>query len=138
MVLIITHLFLWMLPPLFDFPCWSILISFLSCIYWSDGIQTWKPWSVIWVVVLILSCRNLLYANQTFNLCIVGREVVTPIFYEDPPILPTTLLKFLSKPPPFPVASNLHPHCSFCCLVSLAEWVIAPVMWIYTCWALEP
>ena len=28
-------------------------------------------------------------------------------------------------PPPFPVMSNPHPHCSFCCLVSLAEWVIA-------------
>ena len=27
--------------------------------------------------------------------------------------------------PPFPVMSNPHPHCSFCCLVSLAEWVIA-------------
>ena len=27
-------------------------------------------------------------------------------------------------PPPFPVASNLNPHCSFCYLVSLTEWVV--------------
>ena len=40
------------------------------------------------------------------SLYIVGRGVLTPIFYED-------LL-----------TSNSHLHCSFCCHVSLAEWVI--------------
>ena len=42
---------------------------------------------------------------------IVGRGFLTLLQYEEPPILPTLFL----------VASNLHFHCSFCCLVSLAE-----------------
>ena len=61
--------------------------------------------------------------------------------------LPTTfkhswhpfLFQILSNPPPFPVAFNPHPHCSFCCLISLAERVISfdvlfylLILWIYT------
>ena len=58
------------------------------------------------------------------------------LFYEDPPILPNQypFFKLFPPPPPpappltththFPVISNLHPRCSFCCPVSLAEWVI--------------
>ena len=38
---------------------------------------------------------------------------------------------FVHPPPSFPVASNPHPHSSFCCLVSLAEWVIAPHLMCY-------
>ena len=63
------------------------------------------------------------------HLHIVGKGVLTPLFYEDPPILPTPLLFFKCCIPPslqlhFPVTSNPHPHCSFCLLVSFAEWVI--------------
>ena len=63
------------------------------------------------------------------------------------PIFPTPqpLFKVYPTPhPTFPVTSNAHPHCPFCCLVSLAEWVIAPhlmciylmVLWIYKCHAM--
>ena len=46
-----------------------------------------------------------------------------------------------------PLASNLHPHCSFCCLVFF-DWVggcattdvlfYLMIVWIYTCQALVP
>ena len=56
-----------------------------------------------------------------------------PVFYEDPLYCsPTPLFQILfPSPPPFPVTSNPHPHCSFCCRVSLAEWVIAPHLMYY-------
>ena len=41
---------------------------------------------------------------------------------------PFPFLKFCPTPPPFPVVSIPHPHCSFFCLVSLAEWVIVPYL----------
>ena len=34
-------------------------------------------------------------------------------------------------PPNFPVTSNSHLHCPFCCHVSLAEWVIIPHLRCY-------
>ena len=65
------------------------------------------------------------------SLYMVGRKVLTPLFHEDPspPILPTPppfLFQILSYPlsPHFSVTSNPQSHCSFCCPVSLAEWVI--------------
>ena len=56
------------------------------------------------------------------RLHIVGKGVLTPLFYEDLPILPTLLLFFKCCIPPslqlhFPVTPNPHPHCSFCFLV---------------------
>ena len=37
-----------------------------------------------------------------------------------------------------PASPNLHPQCTFWCLVSLAEWVIAPhVMCYFTKWCYE-
>ena len=33
------------------------------------------------------------------------------------------LFQILSTLPHFPITSNPNPHCSFCCSVSLAEWV---------------
>ena len=32
---------------------------------------------------------------------------------------------------PSPVAANPYPHCSFCCLVFLTKWVIAPHLMCY-------
>ena len=65
------------------------------------------------------------------SLYIVGRRLLTPPFYEDPPIaIPLPFFKFCPTPLPsshFPVTSNPHSHCSFCCPISLAEWVIWPV-----------
>ena len=52
-----------------------------------------------------------------------------------PPTLPTPLFQVLSNPL-FSLPCHLPPpppHCSFCCLVSLAEWVIAPHL---MCWLL--
>ena len=52
--------------------------------------------------------------------------------------MPTHLFQILSNsltppplsPPHFAVTSNPHHQCSFCCLVSLVEWVIIPhLMW---------
>ena len=41
----------------------------------------------------------------------------TPFFFK---LCPTPTLPLL------PIVCNLHPHYSFCCLVSLAEWMIVP------------
>ena len=47
-----------------------------------------------------------------------------PILWR-PPYIPTPLPLFN------PVTTNPHPHCSFCCLVSLTEWVIMPHLICY-------
>ena len=49
-------------------------------------------------------------------------------------LLPTPLFSnfvHIPSPPPFPVTSNHHPKCSFCCHVFLAEWVITPHLMCY-------
>ena len=80
--------------------------------------------------------------KHLFTLNIVGRGVLTSLFYEDSPILPTPLFSNFVQPPPFPIASNSYPHSLFCCPVSLAEWVIMPfnlmIPWMYTCHTLGP
>ena len=62
--------------------------------------------------------------NFLKSLYIVGRVVLTPLFCEDSlyclPPSPTSLS------PPTP-----HPHYSFCCPVSLAEWEITPHLMCY-------
>ena len=89
-------------------------------------------------------------------LYMIGRGMLIPFFmkktlyYLASSLFPFS--NFLQSPHThthFPVASNLHPKCSFCCPVSLAEWVIMPhatfdvliylmMIWIYTCRALVP
>lgn len=66
---------------------------------------------------------------------IVGAPVLIPLFYEDPlpyianPLPPPPLFSnFVQLSYPFPIASNHHLHLYFCCLVSLAEWVILDIM----------
>ena len=54
------------------------------------------------------------------------RSVMKTPLYDPPP----DLFQILFNPPPFPVVSNPHLHWSFCCLVSLAEWVITPHLMI--------
>ena len=58
-----------------------------------------------------------------------------PILWR-PPLYYLPLLPFQFLPPLyFLVTSNPHPHCSFCCPVSLAEWVIIPhLMCYYSYW----
>ena len=51
------------------------------------------------------------------------RGAKSPVFYEDPLYCLPSLFQILANLPHFPVTSNPHPH-SFCCPVSLAEWVI--------------
>ena len=51
------------------------------------------------------------------SLYIIGRGVLMSQFYEAP--LYCQLPLFHSLTPSTP-----HPHCSFCCSVSLAEWVM--------------
>ena len=70
-------------------------------------------------------------------LYIVGRGVLSPLFYKDSPLycLPPPVFKFCPTPSHFPVISNPHSHWFFCCPVSLAEWVIMPhLMCYFTCW----
>ena len=71
---------------------------------------------------------------------IVGKGVLTPtltslppppLFYEDCSILPTLPFSNFVQHPQSPVTSKPHPHCSFCCVVSLAEWVIPPHLMCY-------
>ena len=53
----------------------------------------------------------------------VGSGFLASLFYEDPPILPITpSFSNFAQPSSF---HNLYPYLYFCCLVSLAEWVIA-------------
>ena len=53
--------------------------------------------------------------------------MLTSLFNEDPTILSIPPFSNSVHPfPNFPVTSNPHLHCSFCCHVSLAEWVITP------------
>ena len=74
----------------------------------------------------------------------VSGEVLTPYFMKIPLYCLPLLFQILSTPLPpyFPVTYNPHPNCSFCCPVSLAEWMIMPHLmcyftkWIYTCRAL--
>ena len=57
-----------------------------------------------------------------------------PPFLLRPPYIayPPPFPNFVQPPfPHFPVTSNLHPNCSFCCSVSLAEWVITPHLMCY-------
>ena len=67
---------------------------------------------------------------------IVGRGVLTRLFYEDPTMLPIPSFSIVAHPPPSPtpnflVTSNPHLYHSFCCHVSLAEWVITPHLMCY-------
>ena len=57
------------------------------------------------------------------------QRVLTPLFYEDYPLF----FKFCPNPPLLPLPSHLqtYPHCSFCCPVSLAEFVITPHLMCY-------
>ena len=67
-----------------------------------------------WEIVSLFTCKG----------------VLSPLFHEPPTptILPTPLFQVLSNPPP-PNPTNTH--CSFCCSVSLAEWVITPHLMCY-------
>ena len=66
------------------------------------------------------------------SLYIVGRGVLTPLFYEDPPILPTPLSFSNFVQPPISLSSPTPtPHCSFCCPVSLEEWMVRPRLICY-------
>ena len=53
-------------------------------------------------------------------------------FIKNPSILPTAPLFFqILSNPSLHIASKPQPHCSFCCLVSLPEWVIEPHLMCY-------
>ena len=55
-----------------------------------------------------------------------------PLILWRPPILPICpFSNFIHPLPHFPVTSNPHLHCSFCCNVSLPEWVMG---WSYHIW----
>ena len=58
------------------------------------------------------------------SLYIVARGVLTPLYIAYPPF------SIFVHPPP-PLEPNPHLHCSFCCHVSLAEWVITPLLTCY-------
>ena len=49
------------------------------------------------------------------NFCSINR-VSNHLLYEDPSLFCLAPV-FKFYPTPFPVASNFHPHCSFCCFV---------------------
>ena len=77
--------------------------------------------------------------NISSGVTIVGTGFLTPYFIKTPLYCLLPFFQILSTPLSF-VASNLRPHCSFCFLVSLADWVIAShlmhhlmILWIYIC-----
>ena len=99
-------------------------LSFLSILPLSNGGSHFKIIffrSFFWEMGGMGKARNGVGGSWFYNggdgkflksLQIVGRRVLTTLFYEDPPIFPTLVFQILSNP--FPVTSNLHSHCSFC------------------------
>ena len=65
-----------------------------------------------------------------YNILIVGRVFLTPIFYEDPPYIAYPRFQILSNTLPRPPSST--PTVFFCFLVPLTEWVIAPHLTCYS------
>ena len=100
------------------------------------------PFCKLWIYIYLY-----IYIYIYIYIFIVWRGVLTPLYCLPPffKFCPTT------PPPLFPVASNASPpptaywhsphvldtcgkpcpHCLFCCLVSLAKWVIAPHLMCY-------
>ena len=80
----------------------------------------------------------------------VGRVVLTFLFYEDPPILLTSFFsQILSTTPPAPLPCHLQPLPTLLFLLSyLFGWMgdltlsdvlfYLMLLWIYTCWAFVP
>ena len=71
--------------------------------------------------------KKMIYIDHSWQR---GSTPPPPILWRPcpPPVLPTPAFFKFCPPPPFLVASNPILHCSFCCLVSLAEWVITPLL----------
>ena len=70
------------------------------------------------------------------SLDIVYRGMLTPLFYEDVPLLPIPPFSNVAHTPsPTPTSLSLQTlpplHCSFCCQVFLAEWVNTPHLMCY-------
>ena len=62
----------------------------------------------------------------SYSRTVVGRGFLAPLFYED---------SLNCIPPPFFQIFSIPNHnllCSFCCLVSLAEWMIVPQLMCYS------
>ena len=74
---------------------------------------------------LVKKLLNLPYPKNQVQACYLTVVVVSM-----ESVLPTSPFSNFVQPP-FPVSSNTHPHCFFCCLVSLAELVIAPQLMCY-------
>ena len=66
-----------------------------------------------------------------FSYCMIGRGVITPLFYEDPSILPTFFFKFCLSPS-FPLPCYLQPPTPTA--LSSTEWVIVPYLMCYFTW----
>ena len=76
---------------------------------------------------------------------VVGRGVLTPLFYEDPPALLTPLVNFLQMPPSHPYHLQ-YPLPLLFPLSFIFGWMgdrttldvlfYLTILWIYTCWAL--
>ena len=73
-----------------------------------------------------------LFLNYTSLNDIVGRGFpIPPIFIKTPLYCVPFFFKFCLNLLPRLLASNLNPYPFLCCLVSLAEWVIAPCLMRY-------
>ena len=59
------------------------------------------------------------------------REIEMAWSQEWIPLLPTPFFQILSNTSTSLSPPNPHPHCSFCCTISLAEWVITPHLMCY-------
>ena len=110
-----------------------------------------KP-SFIWRNDSLSDCRYKINCSIQYVIPLTLNTAHHNLYINDRAVLPTHLPHFMKKMlyclpspsffkfcwAPFPVVSDPNAHCSFCCLVSLAEWVIAPhlicyfMLWIYT------
>ena len=88
---------------------------------------------------------NFYHMHECFWYCHSWQRVSNlPILWRPPLYCLLPLFKILLNP--CPITSNLHPHCSFCCLVFFGwmgdcmtfDVLFYLLLWIYTCWALVP
>ena len=64
---------------------------------------------------------------------LVGRGGANHLIYEDPYIVYLPFSNFVHPPSPhFPLTYITRPHCSFCCPVSLAKWLIIYIFFTST------
>ena len=123
---------------------WTLALMHFSClsdVFSFQVLQVYCNTSCYMLPQKEITLHTVLRAPKFFNAYgwypdILGSGLLTLLFYEDAPILPPHFFRFGPNPAPSPfphhLQLSLHPHCSFCCLVSLAQLVITQYLRCYS------